>query len=366
MSAAARQDAIGSIPGQAQRLGILMEQDQADPREAEGVLNPAAARGPSGQLYLLPRLVGHSNYSRIGLARVLFDRTGDPVGVERLGVVLEPDAPYEKSPRMCGVEDPRISVLGLGKPYVMTYTALGPDGARIAWAVSSDLLRWERLGLVRFAPFHGCDLSTLENKDAVLFPEPVHGPDGQPSLAMIHRPGVGMPHPEQATQGVTSAPLPPSMWISYAPLSDIHALGSITFGQHHVLAGPGQGWEQIKVGAGTPPVRVGGHWLLLYHGVSGAHPEDPEQQPGLRYSAGALLLDGCDPRQVLYRTPAPLLAPGSAAECAGVVPHVVFPTGLDLRQGGSLDVYYGMADTRIGVARLTLSTRRSHGDALAA
>jgi len=75
------------------RLGILMETDPADPREAEGVLNPAAARGPDGHLYLLPRLVAAGNYSRSGLARVVFDRRGDPVGVVRHGVVLSPALP---------------------------------------------------------------------------------------------------------------------------------------------------------------------------------------------------------------------------------------------------------------------------------
>jgi hypothetical protein len=33
-----------------------MEPDLGDPREAAGVLNPAVARGPNGQLYLLSRL----------------------------------------------------------------------------------------------------------------------------------------------------------------------------------------------------------------------------------------------------------------------------------------------------------------------
>jgi predicted GH43/DUF377 family glycosyl hydrolase len=36
------------------------------------------------------------------------------------------------------------------------------------------------------------------------------------------------------------------------------------------------------------------------------------------------------------------------------VPRVVFPTGVDVR-GDSVDVYYGMADSRIGVARATLA-----------
>jgi predicted GH43/DUF377 family glycosyl hydrolase len=64
-----------------------------------------------------------------------------------------------------------------------------------------------------------------------------------------------------------------------------------------------------------------------------------------------LLLDAEDPRQVCYRSAQSILAPRLAAECEGVVPRVVFPTGVDARADGTLDVYYGMADSRIGVAR---------------
>ena len=72
----------------------------------------------------------------------------------------------------------------------------------------------------------------------------------------------------------------------------------------------------------------------------------------VRYCAGALLLDGRDPRQVLYHSARSLLAPRVAAERVGAVADVVFPTGLDARPDGQLDVYYGMAASRIGVARL--------------
>src|SRR5207245_11748038 len=102
------------------RLGIVMAPDPTDPREAEGVLNPAAARGPDGQLYLLPRLVAAGNYSRLGLARVLVNRGGTPLGVERLGIVLEPRAPYERNPWTGGgVEDPRVTYLAARRRYVM-------------------------------------------------------------------------------------------------------------------------------------------------------------------------------------------------------------------------------------------------------
>lgn len=59
-----------------QRLGQIMEPEPGNPMEAEGVLNPAAVRGPDGQLYLFPRLVAKDNYSRIGIARVIFNTAG--------------------------------------------------------------------------------------------------------------------------------------------------------------------------------------------------------------------------------------------------------------------------------------------------
>ena len=52
------------------RLGVVMEPEPGNPLEADGVLNPAAARGPDGQLYLFPRLTARGNYSRIGIADV--------------------------------------------------------------------------------------------------------------------------------------------------------------------------------------------------------------------------------------------------------------------------------------------------------
>jgi predicted GH43/DUF377 family glycosyl hydrolase len=39
-------------------------------------------------------------------------------------------------------------------------------------------------------------------------------------------------------------------------------------------------------------------------------------------------------------------------ETEGVVPNVVFPTGVDDRGEGRVEVYYGMASLRIGAARL--------------
>jgi predicted GH43/DUF377 family glycosyl hydrolase len=53
-----------------------------------------------------------------------------------------------------------------------------------------------------------------------------------------------------------------------------------------------------------------------------------------------------------------ILKPELPQECQGTGPNIVFPTGIDRRDdiGASdrFDVYYGMADNRIGVARLDM------------
>ena len=178
---------------QLQRLGLVMEPEPGNPLEAEGVLNPAAVRGPDGQLYLFPRLVARGNYSRIGIARVRFNEAGDPAGVERLGIALEPEADYERRPDGGGgCEDPRITFVEPLRRYVMTYTAFSPEGPRIALALSEDLFHWRRVGLVTFGPYEGIEFDGVDNKDASVFPAAVADPsgqtgDGHPPPAVVSR-----------------------------------------------------------------------------------------------------------------------------------------------------------------------------------
>src|SRR5271168_4000198 len=128
---------------QMRRLGMLMEPELGNRFEVEGVLNPAGVRGPDGQYYLFPRLVAKGNYSRIGIARVKFNEAGDPVGVERLGIALEPETDYELRPGGGGgCEDPRITFVEPLQRYIMTYTAFSPHGPRIAFAISKDVFHW--------------------------------------------------------------------------------------------------------------------------------------------------------------------------------------------------------------------------------
>jgi predicted GH43/DUF377 family glycosyl hydrolase len=352
-------DAMGGL--QLKRLGVVMTPEPGNPNEVEGVLNPGAARGPDGSLYLFPRLVAKGNYSRIGIARVRFNDGGDPKGVERLGIALQPEADYELRPGGGGCEDPRVTFVEPLKRYIMTYTAFSPLGPRIAMAESEDLFHWNRLGLASYAHWHGIELGDVDDKDASLFPIAIPDSTGKLELGMLHRPlFAGTCPKETALQpGTREVDLDrESIWISYCPAA-LKSLAPDCLGQftsHHRLATPVSAWERLKIGAGTPPILTKHGWLIVYHGVS--------EVPGrvgdhlLCYSAVVMVLSKQHPRLILYRSTHPVLTPMLPGERDGTVANVVFPTGIDRRDDlgapDCLDVYYGMADNRIGVARLDL------------
>ncbi|HZT95267.1 MAG TPA: glycosidase, partial [Chloroflexota bacterium] len=62
----------------------------------------------------------------------------------------------------------------------------------------------------------------------------------------------------------------------------------------------------------------------------------------------------CDLTRVIWRSSEPIMMPDSEQEMFGIVNNVVFPTGIDVIDEHAADVYYGMADARIGVARMWL------------
>jgi predicted GH43/DUF377 family glycosyl hydrolase len=207
-----------------------------------------------------------------------------------------------------GVEDPRITALN--DRYYFTYVAVSRHGAATALASTKDFRSFERHGII-FCP---------ENKDVVLFPEPI---DGQ--YMALHRPNAATPFCR------------PEMWVARSP--DL-----IHWGAHECLHAGGSEWETGRVGAGTPPVRVEAGWLEIYHG---------NRRPTRRgevgmYATGVLLLDSANPARVLGRSAASIFEPSAPFERAGFVPGVVFPTGI-IDTGESFLIYYGAADTSTAV-----------------
>lgn len=339
-----------------QRLGPVLT-PSGDATEVEGVLNPAGARARDGRLLLYPRVVAKGNISRI--SRVFVDPLEGGFEIRRDGFALEPQAPYELRPSPgYGCEDPRVTFVPVLDAYVMAYTAFGPAGPRIALALSHDGITFERLGLMRFAQPGMVD---GDDKDAAFFPEPVISPAGVESLAFYHRPMLHL----SAVDGRAAIPMiermpfedRESIRIGYVPLEAVRNDRDALLDVHEsvVVLSPNDDWGSIKVGGGTPPVRVREGWLSLYHGVDLL--DNSGSRPKFRYSAGVVIHDVERPHIVRYRSPAPVLVPKTDDETKGIVDNVVFPTAIDERADLGervYDVYYGMADYAIGAARMTL------------
>ena len=94
---------------------------------------------------------------------------------------------------------------------------------------------------------------------------------------------------------------------------------------------------------------------MVYHGIS------MHYQP--IYQAGVVLLDPDEPWKVISRGRYNVLEPREMWEMVGQVPNVVFPTGFivdsfDENGNASLNsevkLYYGAADTHIGLATSTV------------
>lgn len=211
-----------------------------------------------------------------------------------------------------GCEDPRV--IKIDDTFYMTYTGFGGryDGDfRICLATSKDLIKWNKKGV----------LLDEENKDAALFPELING-----RYALIHRRA-------------------PHIWIGYS--DDLE-----NWTDHKVIAetsGKNE-WENSKIGLAGPPIKTDKGWILIYHGVSKKTKSIENRGEYQQYSLGLMLLDKEDPSKIIYRQKEPILEPELDWEVEdGFVPNVVFSCGHVIRDG-KLYVYYGGADTKIGLA----------------
>lgn len=335
-----------------------MEPD-GSPLEVEGVLNPALTRSRQGDLLMYPRVVARGNTSRVGLSRGV--ETNGKVNFERIGFALEPQAEYEmrEVPGGMGCEDPRVTFLPVLDRYVMAYTAFGPEGPRIALAVSQDGYEWERIGRMRFV---GELMPIGDDKDAVFFPEPVTSPSGVKSIAFYHRPMLHI----SAVDGHAAIPTVLEMdpedreciRIAYIPLdAALEDIKNLTVATESVkVLIPDGHWGRIKNGGGTPPVRTQFGWFSLFHGVDAV---EHDGRITLCYSAGIVVHDLERPHRVLYRSPEPVLSPDTVEERTGIVNNVVFPTGIDVKGNGSYDVYYGAADAKVARAHLNVEIESS-------
>ncbi|MBU2979568.1 glycoside hydrolase family 130 protein [Alteromonas sp. C1M14] len=237
-----------------------------------------------------------------------FSKDGINWDIEHEPIVMEAgnttmiESDYKYDPRVAFIED----------RYWITWCN-GYHGPTIGMAYTFD-----------FKTFHQCENAFLPfNRNGVLFPEKING-----KYCMLSRP---------SDNGHTPFG---DIYLSYSP--DMKY-----WGEHRCVMKTtpfeDSAWQCLKVGAGGVPVKTDEGWLMFYHGVI-------KTCSGLRYSMGAALLDLEQPDKVLYRTQPYLLAPATSYEQNGDVPNVIFPCASLHSDDDKIAVYYGAADTVVGIA----------------
>jgi predicted GH43/DUF377 family glycosyl hydrolase len=277
------------------------------PYPVHTVFNAGATLLQDGTTLLLCRIE-----DRTGRSHLCAARSADGVG----GWTIDPHPTLSSDPEnhpeeLWGVEDPRITfVPDLGK-YAIAYTAFGKGGPGVSLALTADFVHFERCGLIM----------QPEDKDAALLPRRIDG-----MYALVHRP-------------IASIDSGAHVWISYSP--DLR-----NWGGHRMMlqARRGGWWDANKVGLSPPLIETEHGWLMIYHGVR-------SNAAGSLYRLGLALFDLQQPERLLLRGDEWIFGPETLYETRGDVANVTFPCGHTIaRDGDTLNLYYGAADTCIALA----------------
>jgi beta-1,4-mannooligosaccharide/beta-1,4-mannosyl-N-acetylglucosamine phosphorylase len=213
------------------------------------------------------------------------------------------------------VYDPRIT--WIDGEYVILYASQAPGlGVRTGVVKTRDFSTFERVPQ---------EETGQNNRNSILFPEKIDG-----WYVRFDRP-------------MTGTELEPSdMCISYS--KDLRRWeGTKT------LMKPRSGcWDSHKIGGGAVPIKTDKGWLAVYHGVD-------RTCNGFIYRLGVMLLDRDDPSKIIARGQNPILWPEHDYEMNGRVANVTFACNALLEDDGNVKVYYGAADTCIGLAEAKLA-----------
>ncbi len=303
--------------------------------EEHAAFNPAAVV-KDGRMFVLYRAEDASGErkiggqtSRIGLAESLdglhFARRSTPV--------LYPDTdaqrPYEWPG---GVEDPRIVEAEDGS-YVLTYTQWNRRIPRLAVATSRDLVHWTKHGPA-FATAHDGKYLDLESKSGAI----VARVEGNRVIATKVRDTYWMYFNVPEILIATSNNL-----IDWTPLED-------SDGRLIKVLSPRSGYFDSWLVEAGPPALITQHGILvLYNAGNSGQYGDPSLPPRV-YTGGQALYDLRNPLKLLARSDAPFIKPTEDYERTGQYPEgTTFVEGL-VPFNGRWYLYYGTADSRVGVA----------------
>lgn len=311
--------------------------------EEFATFNPAAVVR-DGRVFLLYRaedatgasiIGGHT--SRLGLAEssdgLRFTRHPAPV--------LFPDKDAQQGNEWPGgVEDPRLVETEDGR-YVLTYTQWNREVPRLAVATSRDLVHWEKHGPA-FADAAGGKYLATETKSGAILVRLV----GERLVAAKVNGKYWMYYNVPHVQLATSDDL-----VHWTPLEDAD-------GKALRVLSPRPGYfDSWLVEAGPPPLLTERGIVMLYNAGNDQRIGDPSI-PSRTYTAGQALFDATNPLKLLDRTPAPFLRPTEPYEKTGqYVEGTTFVEAL-VRFKGRWFLYYGTADSRVGVATSTAPAPR--------
>lgn len=303
--------------------------------EEYATFNPAAVVR-DGRVYVLYRAedatgelkIGHHT-SRIGLAEstdgLRFTRRGAPV--------LYPDkdvqAKYEWNG---GVEDPRIVQTEDGG-YVLTYTQWNRDIPRLAVATSTDLVNWKKHGPAFYAAEDG-KYRNMETKSGAILSRV----EGDRVIATRVNGKYWMYFNVPDILIATSDDL-----MNWTPLED-------TNGKLVKVLSPRAGYFDSWLVEAGPPALITEHGILvMYNAGNSARYGDPGL-PERMYTGGQALYDLRNPLKLIGRSDEPFIKPTEDYERTGqYVEGTTFVEGL-VPFNGRWYLYYGTADSRVGVA----------------
>jgi predicted GH43/DUF377 family glycosyl hydrolase len=274
--------------------------------ESAGTFNPAVVL-KVGKLVMLYRAQDSNGTSRLGYAEsfdgIDFTRRAEPV--------LQPETDYEKDG---GVEDPRL--VKIGETYYLTYTGYNKKDAQLCLATSTDLIRWERKGVI--LPAYQGNWNKAWTKSGAILTTKIRDKYWMYWLG-------------------TAADKTDQTGLSYS--ADLIHWTEAT--KMPVLARRPGKFDSRVVEPGPPPILTDAGVVLIYNGAD----------EKLVYRTGIAIFDRSDPTKLLYRSDSPLFEPELAWEKTGQVPNVVFVEGIANKDNHWL-VYYGAADKYVGVARV--------------
>jgi predicted GH43/DUF377 family glycosyl hydrolase len=242
-----------------------------------------------------------------------------------------------------GVEDPRLVETEDGT-YVLTYTQWNRDVPRLAVATSRDLVTWSKHGPA-FAAAAGGRYLSMETKSGSIVARVV----GDRLVATRVNGKYWMYFNVPDVLVATSDDL-----IHWEPLADRD-------GKLAKVLSPRPGYfDSWLVEAGPPAILTPRGIVLLYNaGNSGEY--GVAGLPARVYTAGQALFDAKNPVKLLDRSDAPFIRPTEPYERTGQYAEgTTFVEALVPFRGRWL-LYYGMADSRVGVAVARRQTNRGSG-----